>query len=217
MPPSEDDHLYVTMARQLSSTVGFNQVLDLLTIVVDGRYRVLPHLTTVRSEDADIDPTALQLCVRTEKLVLPHCTTLQDSVLMHMPYVAHLTISSLSGLSSNALKHMPQLKDLQILSHTPYLPDTLLTNDVLPYLSESLECLHLFTNQLRDEDFTQLKALRVLVIETSNCDVLTPRLVNNMPWLELFVFNRVLYKYVDVPRNQRVVRRLKDVQQIKIY
>lgn len=210
--PSEEQH-YIRMAEQLDN-LDFPDVINIISLVKDGKYVILPHIRKIKSTLDTINPHNLCRCCRTEKLVLPNCTNLTDTVLVNLPYITSMTISAQSNLTGDIFRHLNYLKELQILSSSSDSPDTMIDSDSVKNLG-NLEKLHVYNNLLTTDDFRFMKKLRVIVIDSNNPH-LTGAILNYLKFSEICVINRVLYKYKSSDRNSAILKKIGGVDRIQI-
>ena len=180
----------------------------------DGKYNILPFLSTVQSTLPLIDPYNLTRCCRITTLILPNCEMLTDNVLMLLPYIESLTIKSGNNLTSDVFRHLNYLTKLQILSHCEDEPDTLVNLESLVNLTR-LEMLHLRNTNLKDEYFYHLRNLKVLVLEGN--DIVSPIILNYLPKVEICMINKKLYKYISSTKNNAILKKIGKINRVKIY
>jgi hypothetical protein len=210
---------YKKLAGQLDA-LPFEDVIKIISTIEDGKYRVLPWLKRVSSNLSIISPYNLCRCSRTETLILPQYKQVNDILLVNLPYIQSLTINAENGLDQrgDVFMHLNYLEELQIISDDYEHPDLLLNSQSVIRLA-GLKLLHVYNNELVDDDFKHMINLEVLVIESRN-PALTPALINLLPKLQLFVFNKVIYRYVKNTgnaRNSQILKRLSANQKLKVY
>lgn len=199
---------------RLLDTIEFPDVIKIIDQFKDGKYNILPFLSRVQSQAQTINPYNLTRCCRIKTLILPHCETLTDNVLMLLPYLESLTIRAGTQLTPDVFRHLNYLTKLQILSHTEHEPDTLLSLESLENLSK-LEMLQVRNPTLKNEHFYHLRNLKVLVLE-GNSNV-TPAILNFLPKIEICILNKKLYKYISSTKNNAILKRIGKINRVKIY
>jgi hypothetical protein len=208
-----DEESYEVLAKLLD-TVDFPEVMRIVDKIDDGKYNILPFLTRVQSSFNVINPYNLSRCCRVNTLILPHCSTLTDNVLMLLPYLESLTIHSGCPLSSDVFRHLNYLTKLQILSADDTEEDTLVNIESLENLTK-LEMLHLRNSQLKDEHFYHLRNLKVLVLDGN--PHISPAILNYLPKIEICVLNNKLYKYISSTKNNAIIKKIGKLNRVKIY
>lgn len=211
---SHEDGESCKVLAKLLDTIEFPEVIKIIEKFNDGKYNILPFLTRVQSSSQTINPYNLTRCCRINTLILPNCKTLTDNVLMLLPYLESLTISSGSELTPDVFRHLNYLTKLQILSHYEDEPDTLLGLGSLENLTR-LEMLHVRNSHLKDEHFFHLRNLKVLVLD-GNTHV-TPAILNYLPKIEICILNKKLYKYISSTKNNAILKKIGKINRVKIY
>jgi hypothetical protein len=204
---------FIKLANQLDN-LDFPEVIKIIELVEDGKYKILPWITKIYSPLPTINPHNLCRCCRTEILNLPVCINLSDQMLINLPYIKSLTICSSNNLTPQIFRHLNYLEKLQILSHQTDKPDTLINEDSVNHLP-NLQYLHVMNNIVTDDSLRLLKNLRVLVIDSTN-PLLTPNVVNHLPRIELCIINRILYKYVNSKTNLEIIKKIGKCNKITV-
>lgn len=199
---------------QLLDTIDFPEVMKIVDKFEDGKYTILPFLTRVQSSLDVVNPYNLSRCCRLRTLILPHCNTITDNVLMLLPYLESLTIRSGCSLTPDVFRHLNYLTKLQIISHTESEDDVLINLESLENLGK-LEMLHLRNSLLHDEHFFHLRDLKVLVLD--NNPHVTPAILNYLPKIEICILNKKLYKYISSTKNNAIIKKIGKLNRVKIY
>lgn len=213
----DKDEPYKKLASRLDG-VPFSDVIKIISKIEDGKYRVLPWIKHITSDREIIGLNDLCRCCRTETLSLPYCHNISDNLLVNLPYIKSLTINADNsiGLNSDVFAHLGYLEELQIISNDYDHPDRLLTKNTVNRL-EKIKYLHLYNNDLVDDDFHTMPNLLALVIESRN-PALTPNIINFLGRLELCVINGVIYRYKNASeKTAKILKQLSKVKKLKIY
>lgn len=211
MNDPDQETIYIQMAQRLDG-LEFSTLLQMVQLISDGELKILPHISTVSSEQEYIF-SSMKLCCRARTLIIPRCCNVTNDIIITLPYLESLTINAINGLNEDIFDHLNLLKKLQIISNKIYTPDTLLTSRSVKYL-RNIEHLHVYNNHITNEDIACMNKLKTLVLDGN---LVSGQVINFLPKLEFCVINSVLYKYTDSVENEKILKKLKCVKKIKIF
>ena len=192
--------------------LDFLEFPDIVRIIKSfqyGEYQILPFISRVHTKLETINPYNLTKCCRTVKLNMNQSNYLNNSMLMMLPFLEQLTVLAGSKMTSEVFEYLPHLKMLQILGEKK---ETILNINSIRWIP-NLEFLHISEPYLIDEHFSFMPKLKIVILENS---IVTPRILNMLPDLEICMINGCLYKFESSVRNLKILQRMNRAIKVNI-